>query len=220
MRSPGVRATVLDGLSRVVKSGTAAWLGREFAGMGYGPDVALFGKTGTMKVAGEAPSEPGAILLRQLARSDCGLRWDAAAGVLKFGFVAPRSRTEAARQILNLKETRCRVRVAGRRDLADQAATEMQRFACGYRNCQPGDFEPEPDGRVVTLPLRPVEPPLLDGHAIAVVAVRQVGGRPVRGLTIVVNLQDKRQAETPALAVAAAILRSPAAHAWIAGGGT
>lgn len=220
MRSPQVRATMLDGLSRVVKSGTAAWLGREFAGMGYGPDVALFGKTGTMKVAGEAPSEPGAILLRQLARSDCGLRWDAAAGVLKFGFVAPRNRAEAARQILNLKETRCRVRVAGRRDLADQAAAEMQRYACGYRNCQPGDFEPEPDGRVVTLPLRPVEPPLLDGHAIAVVAVRQVDGRPVRGLTIVVNLQDKRQAETPALAVAAAILRSPAAHAWIAGGGT
>jgi hypothetical protein len=220
MRNPLVRATVLDGLSRVVKSGTAAWLGREFAGMGYGPDVALFGKTGTMKVAGEAPSEPGAILLRQLARSDCGLRWDAAAGVLKFGFVAPRNRAEAARQILNLKETRCRVRVAGRRDLADQAAAEMQRYACGYRNCQPGDFEPEPDGRVVTLPLRPVEPPLLDGHAIAVVAVRQEGGRPVRGLTIVVNLQDKRQAETPALAVAAAILRSPAAHAWIAGGGT
>jgi len=220
MRSPQVRATMLDGLSRVVKSGTAAWLGREFAGMGYGPDVALFGKTGTMKVAGEAPSEPGAILLRQLARSDCGLRWDAAAGVLKFGFVAPRNRAEAARQILSLKETRCRVRVAGRRDLADQAAAEMQRYACGYRNCQPGDFEPEPDGRVVTLPLRPVEPPLLDGHAIAVVAVRQVDGRPVRGLTIVVNLQDKRQAETPALAVAAAILRSPAAHAWIAGGGT
>jgi hypothetical protein len=140
--------------------------------------------------------------------------------VLKFGFVAPRSQAEAARQILSLKETRCRVRVAGRRDLADQAAAEMQRYACGYRNCQPGDFEPEPDGRVVTLPLRPVEPPLLDGHAIAVVAVRQEGGRPVRGLTIVVNLQDKRQAETPALAVAAAILRSPAAHAWIAGGGT
>lgn len=220
MRSPHVRTIVLDGLSRVVKSGTAAWLGREFTGMGYGPDVALFGKTGTMKVAGEAPSEPGAALLRQLARSDCGLRWDAAAGVLKFGFVAPRDRAEAARQILGLKETRCRVRVAGRRDLAEQAAAEMQRYACAYRHCQPADFRPEPDGRVVSLPLRPVEPPLLDGHAIAVVAVRQEGGRPVRGLTIVVNLQDKRQAETPALAVAAAILRSPGAHAWIAGGGT
>lgn len=220
MRSPGMRATVLDGLSRVVKSGTAAWLGREFAGMGYGPEVALFGKTGTMKVAGEAPGEPGAALLAQLARSDCGLRWDAAAGVLKFGFVAPRSQAEAARQILDLKETRCRVRVAGRRDLAQQAAAEMQRYACGYRNCRPGDFEPEPDGRVVSLPLRPAEPPLLDGHAIAVVAVRQADGRPVRGLTIVVNLQDKRQAESPALAIAAAILRSPAAHAWISGGGT
>ncbi len=220
MRNPRMRATVLDGLSRVVTSGTAAWLGREFAGMGYGPDVVLFGKTGTMKVAGEAPSEPGAALLLQLARSDCGLRWDAAAGVLKFGFVAPRSQAEAARQILDLKETRCRVRVAGRRDLAQQAAAEMQRYACGYRRCQPADFEPEPDGRVVTLPLRPVEPPLLDGHAVAVVAVRQAGGRPVRGLTIVVNLQDKRQADTPALAVAAAILRSPAAQAWIAGGGT
>ncbi len=221
MRSPRMRANVLDGLSRVVTSGTAAWLGREFAGMGYGPEVALYGKTGTMKVAGEAPGEPGepgAAVLQQLARSDCGLRWDAAAGVLKFGFVAPRSRAEAARQILALKETRCRVRVGGRRDLAQQAAAEMQRYACGYRNCQPGDFEPEPDGRVVSLPLRPVEPPLLDGHAVAVVAVRQTGGRPVRGLTIVVNLQDKRQAETPALAVAAAILRSPAAHAWIAGG--
>jgi hypothetical protein len=220
MRNPQMRATVLEGLSRVTKTGTAAWLGREFAGMGYGPDVALFGKTGTMKVAGEAPSEPGSILLQQLARSDCGLRWDAAAGVLKFGFVAPRNRAEAARQILNLKETRCRVRVAGRRDLAEQAAAEMQRYACGYRNCRPGDVQPEPDGRVVSLPLRPVEPPLLDGHAIAVVAVRQVDGRPVRGLTIVVNLQDKRQAETPALAVAAAILRSPAAQAWIAGAGT
>jgi hypothetical protein len=220
MGNPQIRATVLDGLSRVVKSGTAAWLGREFAGMGYGPDVVLFGKTGTMKVAGEAPSEPGVVLLRQLARGDCGLRWDAAAGVLKFGFVAPKDQTEAARQILGLKETRCRVRVAGRRDLAQQAAAEMQRYACGYRNCQPGDFAPEPDGRVVDLPLRSVEPPLLDGHAIAVVALRQAGGRPVRGLTIVVNLQDKRQAESPALAVAAAILRSPAAHAWIAGAGT
>jgi hypothetical protein len=68
--------------------------------------------------------------------------------------------------------------------------------------------------------LRPIEPPLLDGHAIAVVAVRQTSGRPVRGLTIVVNLQDKRQADTPSLAIAAAILRSPAAHAWIAGDGT
>jgi hypothetical protein len=220
MRNPQMRAAVLDGLSRVVSSGTAAWLGREFAGMGYGPDVALFGKTGTMKVAGEAPSAPGAALLLQLARSDCGLRWDAAAGVLKFGFVAPRDRAEAARQILGLKETRCRVRVAGRRDLAEQAAAEMQRYACGYRHCQPGDFQPEPDGRVVSLPLRPIEPPLLDGHAIAVVAVRQTSGRPVRGLTIVVNLQDKRQADTPSLAVAAAILRSPAAHAWIAGDGT
>lgn len=220
MRNPQVRATVLDGLSRVVKSGTAAWLGREFAAMGYDSDVALFGKTGTMKVAGEAPSEPGAALLRQLARSDCGLRWDAPAGVLKFGFVAPRDRAEATRQILELKETRCRVRVAGRRDLAQQAAIEMQRYACGYRNCQPGDFTPEPDGRVVDLPLRAAEPPLLDGHAIAVVAVRQVAGRPVRGLTIVVNLQDKRQAESPALGVAAAILRSPAAHAWIAGSGS
>jgi len=220
MRNPHVRATVLEGLSRVVKSGTAARLGREFAGMGYGPDVALFGKTGTMKVAGEAPSDPGAILLRQLARSDCGLRWDASAGVLKFGFVAPQDRAEATRQILGLKETRCRVRVAGRRDLAQQAAAEMQRYACGYRNCQPADFKPEPDGRVVDLPLRAVEPPLLDGHAVAIVAIRQVGGRPVRGLTIVINLQDKRQAESPALAVAAAILRSPAAHAWITGSGT
>jgi hypothetical protein len=220
MRNPQMRATVLDGLSRVVASGTAAWLGREFAGMGYGPMVALFGKTGTMKVAGEAPSEPAAVLLQQLAHSDCGLRWDAAAGVLKFGFVAPRNQAEATRQILGLKETRCRVRVAGRRDLAQQTAAEMQRYACGYRHCQPADFQPEPDGRVVSLPLRPVEPPLLDGHAIAVVAVRQAGGRPVRGLTIVVNLQDKRQADTPALAVAAAILRSPAAHAWIAGGAT
>ena len=219
MRNPQVRATVLDGLSRVVTSGTAAWLGREFAGMGYGPQVALFGKTGTMKVAGEAPSEPGATLLSQLARSDCGLRWDAAAGVLKFGFVAPRNSAEAARQILALKETRCRVRVAGRPDLARQAAAEMQRFACGYRHCQPADFAPEPDGRVLTLPLHPVEPPLLDGHAVAVVALRQAGGRPVRGLTIVVNLQDKGQTDTPALAVAAAILRSPAAQAWIAGGG-
>ncbi|MET3664894.1 hypothetical protein [Caulobacter sp. 1776] len=215
MRSPQVRATVLDGLSRVVKTGTAAWLGREFAGMGYGPDVALFGKTGTMKVAGEAPSEPGVALLRQLARSDCGLRWDANAGVLKFGFVAPRDRAEATRQILDLKETRCRVRVAGRRDVAGQAAAEMQRYACAYRHCQPADFVPEPDGRVVNLPVRAVEPPLLDGHAIAVVAVRQVDGKPTRGLTIVVNLQDKRQAESPALAVAASILRSPAAHAWI-----
>lgn len=220
MGNPRIRATVLDGLSRVVKSGTAAWLGREFAGMGYGPDVALFGKTGTMKVAGEAPSEPGAALLRQLARGDCGLRWDAAAGALKFGFVAPRDQAEAVRQILSLKETRCRVRVAGRRDVAQQAAAEMQRYACGYRNCQPGDFTPEPDGRVVALPLRPLEPPLLDGHAIVVVAVRQEGGQPARGLTIVVNLQDKRQAESPALAVAAAILRSPAAHAWIAGAAT
>lgn len=219
MRNPHMRATVLDGLSRVVTTGTAAGLGREFAGMGYGPKVALFGKTGTMKVAGEAPSAPGAALLLQLARSDCGLRWDAAAGVLKFGFVAPRDQAEAARQILGLRETRCRVRVAGRRELADQAAAEMQRYACAYRNCRPADFEPEPDGRVVRLPLRPVEPPLLDGHAVAVVAVRQADGRPVRGLTIVVNLQDKRQAETPALAVAAAILRSPAAHAWIAGDG-
>lgn len=220
MRNPRMRATVLDGLSRVVVSGTAAWLGREFAGMGYGPNVALFGKTGTMKVAGEAPSEPGSVLLLQLARSDCGLRWDAAAGVLKFGYVAPRNQAEAARQILGLKETRCRVRVAGRRDLAQQAAAEMQRYACGYRRCQPADFQPEPDGRVISLPLRPVEPPLLDGHAIAVVAVRQAGGKPVRGLTIVVNLQDKRQADTPSLAVAAAILRSPAAQAWIAGGET
>ncbi|MDB5456983.1 MAG: hypothetical protein JWP92_2568 [Caulobacter sp.] len=219
MRSPQMRATVLDGLSRVVTSGTAAWLGREFAAMGYGPNVALFGKTGTMKVAGEVPSEPGAALLLQLARSDCGLRWDAAAGGLKFGLVAPRDRAEATRQILSLKETRCRVRVAGRRDLAQQAAAEMQRYACGYRHCQPGDFAPEPDGRVVTLPLRPVEPPLLDGHAVAVVALRQADGRPLRGLTIVVNLQDKRQTQTPALAVAAAILRSPAARAWIAGGG-
>jgi hypothetical protein len=220
MRSPQIRAPVLDGLSRVVRSGTAAWLGREFAGMGYGPDVALFGKTGTMKVAGEAPTEPGVALLRQLARSDCGLRWDAAAGVLKFGYVAPRNQAEAARQILGLKEIRCRVRVAGRRDLAQQAAAEMQRYACGYRNCQPADFTPEPDGRVVSLPIRAVEPPLLDGHALAVVAVRQVAGQPVRGLTIVINLQDKRQAESPALAVAAAILRSPGAHAWIAGGGS
>lgn len=218
MRNPLVRAVVLDGLSRVVKSGTAAWLGREFAGMDYGPDVVLLGKTGTMKVAGEAPTEPGPALLQQLAQGDCGLRWDTKAGVLKFGFVAPRNQTEATRQILSLKETRCRVRVAGRRDLAEQAAAEMQRYACGYRNCQPMDFTPEPDGRVVSLPLRPIEPPLLDGHAIAAVAVRQKGGQPVRGLTIVVNLQDKRQAETPALAVAAAILRSPAAHAWIAGG--
>lgn len=219
MRSPQVRASVLDGLSRVVKTGTAAWLGREFAGMGYSPDVVLYGKTGTMKVAGEAPSEPGVALLRQLARSDCGLRWDAAAGVLKFGFVAPRNQAEATRQILDLKEIRCRVRVAGRRDLAQQAAAEMQRYACFYRNCQPADFTPEPDGRVLGLPMRAIEPPLLDGHAIAVVALRQVDGKPVRGLTIVVNLQDKRQAETPALAVAAAILRSPGAHAWIAGGG-
>jgi hypothetical protein len=219
MRHPQVRATVLDGLTRVVKTGTAAWLGHEFAGMGYGPDVVLLGKTGTMKVAGQAPTEPGVALLRQLALGDCGLRWDARAGVLKFGLVAPRDQAEAARQILNLKETRCRVRVAGRRDLAQQAAAEMQRYACGYRNCQPGDFQPEPDGRVRDLPQRAVEPPLLDGHAIAVVAARQAGGQPVRGLTIVVNLQDKRQAETPALAVAAAILRSPAAHAWIAGGG-
>lgn len=217
MRNPQVRATVLDGLARVTKTGTAAWLGREFATMGYGADVALYGKTGTMKVAGEAPTEPGAALLRQLAQGDCGLRWDAANGVLKFGFVAPRNQVEATRQILDLKETRCRVRVAGRRELAEQAAAEMQRYACGYRNCRPGDFEPEPDGRVIDLPLRAMEPPLLDGHAIAVVAVRQVAGRPVRGLTIVVNLQDKRQAETPALAVAAAILRSPAAHAWITG---
>ena len=220
MRSPQVRGPVLDGLSRVVKTGTAAWLGREFAGMGYGADVALYGKTGTMKVAGEVPSAPGAALLRQLARGDCGLRWDASAGVLKFGYVAPRSKAEATRQILDLKETRCRVRVANQRDLAEQAAAEMQRYACGYRNCRPGDFEPEPDGRVVDLPLRAVEPPLLDGHAIAVVAVRQASGQPVRGLTIVVNLQDKRQAETPALAVAAAILRSPAAHAWITGDGS
>ncbi len=131
-----------------------------------------------------------------------------------------RDRAEATRQILDLKETRCRVRVAGRRDLAQEAAAEMQRFACGYRNCQPGDFTPEPDGRVVSLPSRPVEPPLLDGHAIAVVALRQANGQPARGLTIVVNLQDKRQAETPALAVVATILRSPAAHAWIAGGGS
>ena len=187
--------------------------------MGYAPDVALLGKTGTMKVAGEAPTDPGVALLQQLAHGDCGLRWDAKAGVLKFGFVAPRNQAEAARQILNLKETRCRVRVAGRRDVAQQAAAEMQRYACGYRNCQPGDFTPEPDGRVVDLPLRAVEPPLLDGHAIAVAAVRQANGQAVRGLTIVVNLQDKRQAETPALAVAAAILRSPAAHAWIAGNG-
>jgi hypothetical protein len=64
MRNPQTRATVLDGLSRVVRSGTAAWLGREFAGMGYGPDVALLGKTGTMKVAGEAPTIP--------ARPCCG----------------------------------------------------------------------------------------------------------------------------------------------------
>jgi hypothetical protein len=220
MRNPQIRATVLDGLSRVVKSGTAAWLGREFAGMGYGPDVVLLGKTGTMKVAGEAPTEPGVALLRQLAHGDCGLRWDAKAGVLKFGFVAPRNPAEATGQILALKETRCRVRVAGRRDLAQQAAVEMQRYACGYRNCQPGDFVPEPDGRVVDLPLRAVEPSLLDGHAIVAAAVRQAGGQPVRGLTIVVNLQDKRQAETPALAVAATILRSPAAHAWIAGDGS
>lgn len=220
MRNPQIRATVLDGLSRVINTGTAAGLGRSFAKMGYGPDVALYGKTGTMKVAGEAPIEPGATLLRQLARSDCGLRWDATAGVLKFGFTPPKTQAEAARQILNLRDTRCQVRVAGRRDLANEAAAEMQRFACGYRNCQPSDFTPEPDGRVVSLPLRPVEPPLLDGHAIAVVALRQAGGQPVRGLTIVVNLQDKRQAETPALAVVAAILRSPAAHAWIAGGGS
>jgi hypothetical protein len=218
MRDPQVRATVLDGLSRVVRSGTAGWLGREFASMGYDSDVTLLGKTGTMKVAGEIPTEPGAALLRQLAHGDCGLRWDAKAGVLKFGLAAPRDQVEAARQILSLKETRCRVRVSGRRDLARQAAEEMQRFACGYRNCQPTDFTPLPDGRVIELPIRAVEPPLLDGHAIAVVAVRQAGGQPVRGLTIVVNLQDKRQAETPALAVAAAILRSPAAHAWIAGG--
>ena len=218
LRSPAARQAVLEGLSRVVKTGTAAWLGREFAGMGYGSDVALYGKTGTMKVAGEVPGDPGAVLLRQLARGDCGLRWDAAAGVLKFGYVAPKSKAEATRQILELKETRCKVRVAGRRDLAEEAATEMSRYACGYRNCRPSDFEPEPDGRVVDLPLRAVEPPLLDGHAIAVVAIRQAGAQPARGLTIVVNLQDKRQAETPALAVAAAILRSPAAHAWITGG--
>lgn len=219
MRNPQVRAPVLDGLSRVVKTGTAAWLGREFSTMGYGHDVVLYGKTGTMKVAGEVPGEPGAALLRQLARGDCGLRWDTSAGVLKFGYVAPRNQAEATRQILELKEIRCKVRVAGRRDLAQQAAAEMQRYACGYRNCRPGDFEPEPDGRVVDLPVRATEPPLLDGHAIAVVAVRQQNGQPARGLTIVVNLQDKRQAETPALAVAAAILRSQAAHARIAGDG-
>lgn len=219
MRNPQVRATVLDGLTRVVRTGTAAWLGREFASMGYGADVTLLGKTGTMKVAGEAPSEPGATLLRQLARADCGLRWDAKAGGLKFGLVAPRDQSEAVRQILDLKETRCRVRVAGRRDLTEQAAAEMQRYACGYRNCRPAEVQPEPDGRVLDLPLRAVEPPLLDGHAVAVAAVRKAGDQPVRGLTIVVNLQDKRQADTPALAVAAAILRSSAAHAWIAGGG-
>jgi hypothetical protein len=219
MRHPEMRAPLLDGLSRVVKTGTAARLGRDFADMGYGADVALYAKTGTMKVAGQVPSEPGAALLRQLARGDCGLRWDASAGVLKFGYAAPRDTAEATRQILDLKETRCRVRVGGRRDLAQQAAAEMRRYACGYRDCRPADFEPEPDGRVLDLPVRAAEPPLLDGHAVAVVAVRQVGGEAKRGLTIVVNLQDKRQAETPALAVAAAILRSPAAHAWIAGDG-
>lgn len=214
---PQSRDLVLEGLRRVVRTGTAGWLGREFAGMGYGPEVELFGKTGTMKVAGEAPSDPAAVTLRQLARADCGLRWDARAGVLKFAAKAPRSQAEAARQVLALKETRCRVRIQDDAALAAQVAAEMARYACGFRGCQPTDFAPLPDGRVMAIAERPTEPPLLDGHAIAVVAIRNIPGQPPRGLTVVVNLQDKRQAESPALAVAAAILRSPAAKAWIEG---
>jgi hypothetical protein len=220
MGNPQIRATVLDGLSRVVKSGTAAWLGREFAGMGYGPDVVLFGKTGTMKVAGEAPSEPGVILLRQLARGDCGLRWDAAAGVLKFGFVAPRNQAEAVRQILGLKETRCRVRVAGRRDVAQQAATEMHATPAAIAIASPATSR---RNRTVASSIsrfgrssRRYSTAMPSRLSLCAKRV----GQPVRGLTIVVNLQDKRQAESPALAVAAAILRSPAAQAWIAGAAT
>lgn len=216
MRHPQVRATVVDGLGRVVKTGTAAWLGRQFATMGYAPDVRLFGKTGTMKVAGEVAVDPAAVILRDLATHDCGLRWDPQAGVLKFGSAVPRSRDEAARQILGLKETRCRVRVAGRKAVAEQVAAEMQRHACGYRNCPPTGFTPLADGRVVDLPVRETaEPDLVDGHGIAVVAAKFAGERPVRGLTIVVNIQDKRQTEVPALAVADAVLRSVAAHEWI-----
>jgi hypothetical protein len=217
LRHPQSRELVLEGLRRVVRTGTAGWLGREFAKMGYGPEVELFGKTGTMKVAGEAPADPAAVALRQLARADCGLRWDVKAGVLKFAAKAPRSQAEAARQVLALKETRCRVPIQGDAALAAQVAAEMARYACGFRGCQPTDFTPLPDGRVMSIVERPTEPPLLDGHAIAVTAIRNAPGQPPRGLTIVVNLQDKRQAESPALAVAAAILRSPAAKAWIAG---
>ncbi len=220
LRNPQSRDLVLEGMRRVTRTGTAARLGTEFAGMGYGPDVELFGKTGTMKVAGEAPSDPDAALLRQLARSDCGLRWDIKAGALKFAAQAPRSQAEAARQILALKETRCRVRIGGDVALAGRVAAEMRRYACGFRDCQPTEFSPLPDGRVLAIAERPTEPPLLDGHAIAVVAIRRPSGQSPRGLTIVVNLQDKRQAESPALAVAAGILRSPAARAWIEGRAT
>jgi hypothetical protein len=215
LRNPQVRPVVLEGLQRVTRTGTAGWLGHQFAAMGYGPDVRLLGKTGTMKVAGQSDPDLGNVILRDLAQHDCGLRWDPQAGVLKFGAVAPRTHAEAAKQVLALKELRCRVRVAGKAPLADQVATEMQRHACGYRNCASPDLSPQADGRVVDVPVRETAETLVDGHAIAVVAGKYVGEQPVRGLTIVVNIQDKRQADSPALAVAAQILRSPVAKDWI-----
>ena len=227
----GARELVLDGLGQVVRNGTASALLKSPNPLAdpdaYAPGVVLYGKTGTANVDPPTHRSPVRAALNNLARANCGLRWDPERSRLYIGG-APDAAGEAehAAALAGLPQARCQAIVKA--NGAARIAKEMGHVRCVRPRayCRPegvaisaGGFVTAVEvGRVVSGAVERDETGAVrqsTSHAFVGSLVAPSIGRP-RVLTIAVNLLKRTdQTRTPALDVTRSLLEDRAVQAWM-----
>jgi hypothetical protein len=205
---------VMDGLREVVASGT----GRALAPAAPRPldpglEVRLFAKTGTPNLDRfGARTRGNAALARYVARR-CPLEYRRGPG-LYVPTAGPRANRRELLEAVRRVGPRCH---DGQPELIAQEIASLNERARARGGAVDGV---RTEGlRVVGVPLE-AEMFASVGHSVALVAglyrVGEADDRPIRALTMMVNLQQRTEADrTPAVGVAAALLCDPSVRAWL-----
>lgn len=205
---------VMEGLRQVVQSGT----GRALAPAAPRPldpglEVRLFAKTGTPNLDRFGARTRGNAALARYVERRCPLEHRRGVGLYVPG-AGPRADRRRMLDAVRRMGPRCH---DGQPELVAQEIASLNARA----RARGGSVEGiRTEGlRVVGVPLEAV---MLEsvGHSVALVAglyrVGEPDNRPIRALTMMVNLQQRTEADrTPAVGVAAALLCDPSVRAWL-----
>ncbi|MBX7250272.1 MAG: hypothetical protein K1X35_14660 [Caulobacteraceae bacterium] len=222
----GERLAIRDEAWRPVMEGMAAVAGPGGTGHALGEaaprpldatlEVRLFAKTGTPNLDRfGARTQANAALARYVERG-CPLAWRRGVGLYlpQAGLRAGRDKVFDAVKRLG---ARCH---DGKPELVVQEVIRLNALGRARGGAIPGLTLA--NGQVMGIPTEAVSYSGI-GHAVAVVAGLYRSGapddQPIRALSMVVNLQQRTEADkTPAVGVATRLLCDPAVRAWLIGG--